>query len=567
MESADFNIIIKLIHHAGVPHGKDQLRIQLSRDNINENKCNIAIGFIYIKSVLYAYGVSLDLNKRKFTTTSSINFNINDFSNFSDNLKLLTTNLNENLVIGNSLAVLLHYEELLGTSLVEVVDIKLILSSIVWNKRFAFELNNSEKPVGIVKTNYELKNGDCIIINIVDNFFIIKLVDSNSKVKIIFNYSSIVQLKQFVYQHNIHIESKEIENKETIKIYQNVNDKVKIRFDFKINKFKYDNKGLLYTVPFWVAEKLITENSLDLEIIDLQNSDFSDLLKMKKDGILHSIGNKLEVKEFYDICYQILFDYWLKIHPNLIIKDDLQIDLIENYKISDSEADLIIKCSGVLKRRLCIKGRPYLYYHINSDILDISRDYLSLNDFISRKVNEQFGDLYEIFLEIESMIDSPDPEIITSTISRLIESNKLYWSIYGVLHSEFNFQLNSKTTTICETILDEFVLSLINNRNTEIEIQLDNNCYFNFILDLCNNLKLSNLFQFFNTDSFLSITINCKTHNDYIELPRELLFMPFKLLPYFKKIKERRKIIFKIDEFILNYVPKYNTISYERKYK
>lgn len=567
INASDLTFITKLIHHAGYPHGPNRGRIQISRDHINDEKYNFAIGLIYLNNNLYGYGVLLNLSARNFTTTSSININLNEIQNHNGPPLFTETNFYEPVIIGEIFDVLTHYEKVLGTSLINHVDIRLILASWVWNKRFPLEVVKTEMANGIGKLMYELYDGETIKLNldnIVDDIGVIKFSGSHNIVKKIIKFSCATDLSEYLNPINSDYcsnSSSEKEKTDADQLLEPNSPLIHVSYNFKTKKINRDNSGLTYEIPNWIAENLINNNSIT---INKDQTICPGLKKMQDHGIVVVNGDLLIINDFFSICYEILFQYWSTeiVKPNLIVKEELQNYLIKEYKITTEEADVIINCENILKRRLCIKGRPYLYYHIGSNIFDISRDYSSIGEYVCEKVLEYSGDLYKIYQELEQMIDSPNPEILTSAITRLIAGKKLYWSEYGILHNDYYLNLSKETKRITETILDEFVLAITNKINTDIEIPLTNSCSQKYVNDLCNKLNSCNYFRFTITEKKLTANIIGESGLDYYTLPKELIFMPFELTPYLGKLKRRKKITLLCEKYILNYVPNYNTISY-----
>jgi hypothetical protein len=551
MTKQDFNFIVKELHHAGKPHASDKLRIQLNSNNIIRHLQNFAIGFTLKNNLLFAFSIKINAEIRGFNSNSSININDNIFNKFdTDNfISFGYTKFNEPVVYGFSIYVLDYLEKTYKLNIIDQIPSNITFASFIFHYKFPYQLVGT--PIINLK---QLKNeyyiysstfNKLILSKIKDELILLGLQnDQKMEIKKVLNFNDLIELFEV-------INSPLIDNKS-----------INIRYNYLNEKFEIcptSKRGILLpknlAIDFLNNIPVNTNDfAYDLEVI-------SKLKLMENDGYLEFSNDQYKTKEIYSICFDILLQYWKQNNCQLIIKEDLIYHLKNTLHLAEDEAVKVANYPGILKRRLCILGKPFLYYHIKSDIYDISRDYNSISDFIRFQISEKKGNLYSIYQEIENMIHLANPEIITKTIYRLQQNNELTWQLDKVIGCGFFQDLDNNTLINCNLILEEISKGLLDKNETSIIINSQNLYNIAFILSFLDKMANSDFVKYEIDSNSIIIKINC--NSEKFKLDDSLLFLPFSLTHFFANTKRRRKLIFETTKFQITYIPKYNTLKYE----
>ena len=548
------NLILKELHHAGKPHSIDHLRMQIRSHNIKHDFNNIVVGTLFRDDNLFAFAVFIDQSARGFSVNSSINLKSEIFDRFNDQ-KIIDfgyTKFSEKVVYGFALNVFDYIEQQVKIALLKFVDVELILSSLVFNVKKIFEIEFVSNTDFILRNKYKLVNSDFDVIQLItcDESFIFSLCCADINLNFKQEILSFRELIDCVFNSKLPLFRSE---------------KQRIGFDFIDEKFKVVNENEFgFELPVRICRELLKENLIQKITIDNYsdedlNRTFEEMIEI---GFLNFQNDVYYLQDSYSVFFTILYNYWQRIYPSLILKSTLIDDISKDFYIGAEVAEKIVNYPGILKRRLCILGRPYLFYHIKSDILDISRDYRSLSDFIRVKIVEFEGDLFSIYKLVEAMVEKPNPEIVTKTVIRLIDNGELSWHFNKIIGNGYIEVINNKSIEICNLIMDEIASSIFKNCITFLEVDLNNEVDKNYI---------DNFLQFITVDGFVSIKIelgklyvNINAEGEMFNLDRSQLFLPFLLMPYLKSYQNRRNFHFLSGYYRIQYLKKYNAFQYEQ---
>jgi hypothetical protein len=557
------NLLVRHLHHAGNPHPKEKMRLQISRDLIQDQNINIIIGIIEIENILYAAGNWINIKNRNFLTTSSINIDVSNFTTGLKNLQFGETKFNEPVVIGQALDVFVFYEELFHRTFIDKIEPSIILKSILCNSNYYF--GNIHSTNHLYSKNSVLTS-DGMQLQITNCSAFHQLIVKNRDNDIIdsITYPQLTQLKSTLKRK---IRVNEVNNKMNLHNINKTQENIieSIRYDFIKKCIVFGKHGMNYRVNFKIAESLIKKKSVEATMFNEVMKTNTELQHLLRDDIITLENNQYVLNNYYSICSKLLWNYWLSIQPHLIIKDDLKNYLISAYALNEKEAESIALNKDILKRRLCIQGKPFLYYHIKSEIYDISRDFPTTSAFLRNRIDLYNGNLFKIYEEINTMLPDSNPEVIILPIVRMIYANEMKWDILGIRLKNYYLDYNRHTINICESILIELATALFGGRETNYVHSLNEFCNIPFIKSICDKLAKSDFFEYsIKNQHIYWIAKGISPTNSY-KIPENLIFLPFELSPYFQKVKQRAKISFESANFEITYVPKYNTFRYDDK--
>ena len=224
--------------------------------------------------------------------------------------------------------------------------------------------------------------------------------------------------------------------------------------------------------------------------------------------------------------------------------------------------DIIINKANYLKRRLCLAGRPFYYFHTSSDIHDISRDYDNIQDFILTNIKTADFRLEHYYREMRKMIQTPHPEIITAAISRLITLGKISQFYHKFIDKDSEILLTDKLRAILDNLIVGICESMVSRR--DISFVMDRVVYDNkFVNDFVSYLRISGIVKLILYEINVEIVYLINFNRDKVILANNLeaLFLPFVLKNFF--IANKMKCEFMVLGFNVKYIYRYNLISYE----
>ena len=304
----------------------------------------------------------------------------------------------------------------------------------------------------------------------------------------------------------------------------------------------------------------IQKRSLDrgeLELIkanQLRNisDEFTMLLPRKRSLIAK------DIEEYESVIFEILREC----PGQIATKESLNAELVNILKLDSQLVDKILNNADYLVRRLCLAGRPFYYYHTSSDILDISRDHDNIQDFILTNLRTADFRLEYYYKAMRKMIETPDPEIITGAISRLISLQKISQFYHKFIDKDSEILLPNRLRVILDNLLMGICESMANRR--DISFMMDRDVYNNkFVNDFVSYLQISGVVKLVLYEIKIEIVYLINYNGDKVILTNNLeaLFLPFVLKNYF--VANKMKCEFMVLGFNVKYIYRYNLISYE----
>jgi hypothetical protein len=258
----------------------------------------------------------------------------------------------------------------------------------------------------------------------------------------------------------------------------------------------------------------------------------------------------------------IIFDILSECPGQIASKEFLQTELVKISKIDEQLGSKILNKAPFLKRRLCLVGRPFYYYHTNSDILDISRDYNNLQDFIMSNLKRADNRLEFYYRLLQKMIEVPNPEVITGAVSRLIYLKEVSQFYHKFLDNDSEILMANRTEVILDNLVMGICESMANRR--DISFFMDKEVYNNqFVIDFVNYLLRCGIVRLNMNELKVEIVylINYVGNKILLENNLEALFLPFVLKDYF--VANKLKCEFIVFGFNVKYNNRFNLISYE----
>jgi hypothetical protein len=258
----------------------------------------------------------------------------------------------------------------------------------------------------------------------------------------------------------------------------------------------------------------------------------------------------------------IIFDILNECPEQIASKEFLHSELVEISKLDGQLVNKILNKAPFLKRRLCIIGRPFYYYHTNSDILDISRDYDNIQDFIVANLDKADNRLEFYYKLMQKMIASPNPGIITGGMSRLIILNEVSQFYHKFIHNDSEILVSNRTRVILDNLIMGICESMANHR--DISFLMDKEVYNNeFVKDFVSYLMLCGVVRLNVYELKVEIVYLINYDGDKVILENniEALFLPFVLKDYF--IANMLQCEFMVLGFSVKYINRFNLISYE----
>jgi hypothetical protein len=207
-------------------------------------------------------------------------------------------------------------------------------------------------------------------------------------------------------------------------------------------------------------------------------------------------------------------------------------------------------------------GRPFYYYHTSSDILDISRDYDNIQDFILANIKTADFRLEYYYKAMQKMIDTTDPEIITGAIGRLISLGKISQFYHKFIDNDSEILMSNRMKAILDNLIIGICESMANHR--DISFMMDRDVYDNkFVNDFVSYLSICGVVQLNLYEIKIEIVYLINYNGDKVLLTNniEALFLPFVLKNYF--VANKMKCEFMVLGFNVKYIYRYNLISYE----
>jgi hypothetical protein len=258
----------------------------------------------------------------------------------------------------------------------------------------------------------------------------------------------------------------------------------------------------------------------------------------------------------------IIFDILRECPGQISSKESLKEALVKISKLNSLSVDNILNKASYLKRRLCMAGRPFYYYHTSSDILDISRDHYNIQDFILTNIKTADFRLEYYYKAMQKMIYTPDPEIITGAIGRLISLGKISQFYHKFIDNDSEILMSNRMKAILDNLIIGICESMANRR--DISFMMDRDVYDNkFVNDFVSYLSICGVVQLNLYEIKIEIVYLINYNGDKVLLTNniEALFLPFVLKNYF--VANKMKCEFMVLGFNVKYIYRYNLISYE----
>jgi len=265
-----------------------------------------------------------------------------------------------------------------------------------------------------------------------------------------------------------------------------------------------------------------------------------------------------DIEEYESVIFEILREC----PGQIATKESLNAELVNILKLDSQLVDKIINNAAYLERRLCLAGRPFYYYHTSSDILDISRDNDNIQDFILTNLRTAEFRLEYYYKAMRKMIETPDPEIITGAISRLISLKKISQFYHKFIDMDSEILLPNRLRAILDNLIMGICESMANRRDTSF--MMDRDVYNNkFVNDFVSYLTISGVVKLVFYEIKIEIVYLINYNGDKVILTNniEALFLPFVLKNYF--VGNKIKCEFMVLGFNVKYIYRYNLISYE----
>lgn len=258
----------------------------------------------------------------------------------------------------------------------------------------------------------------------------------------------------------------------------------------------------------------------------------------------------------------IIFDILRECPGQVSSKEFLKEELVKISQLNSPSLDNILNKASYLKRRLCIAGRPFYYYHTSSEILDISRDHDNIQDFILTNLKTADFRLEYYYKAMQKMIDNPDPEIITGAIGRLISRGKISQFYHKFIDNDSEILMSIRIKAILDNLIMGICESMANRR--DISFTMDREVYNNkFVNDFVSYLTICGVIQINLYEINIEIVYLINYAGDRVLLNDKLeaLFLPFVLKDYF--LANKLECEFMVLGFNVKYNKRFNLISYE----
>jgi len=265
-----------------------------------------------------------------------------------------------------------------------------------------------------------------------------------------------------------------------------------------------------------------------------------------------------DIAEYESVIFEILREC----PGQIATKESLKAELVYILKMDSQLAEDIINKATYLERRLCLAGRPFYYYHTSSDILDISRDHDNIQDFILTNIKTADFRLEYYYKAMQKMIYTPDPEIITGAIGRLISRGKISQFYHKFIDNDSEILISNRMKAILDNLIMGICESMANRR--DISFMMDREVYNNkFVNDFVSYLIICGVVQINLYEINIEIVYLINYNSDKVLLTNniEALFLPFVLKNYF--VDNKMKCEFMVLGFKVKYNNRFNLISYE----
>jgi hypothetical protein len=307
----------------------------------------------------------------------------------------------------------------------------------------------------------------------------------------------------------------------------------------------------------WCSIQIRKMDRGDLELIksnQLKNlvDEFRIRGPLKRFSILQEIEN-------YE---SIIFDVLSECPGQIASKEFLYAELVKISKLDGQLVNKILNKAPFLKRRLCLTGRPFFYYHTTSDILDISRDYDNVQDFIVANLEKANNRLEYYYKLMQKMIAVPNPGIITGAISRLMYLKEVSQFYHKFIDNDSEILMSNRTRVILDNLIMGLCESMANH--SDISFFMDLEVYNNkFVKDFVSYLVICGVVRLNVNELKIEIVYLINYNDDKVLLENniEALFLPFVLKDYF--IANKFECEFMVLGFSVKYNNRFNLISYE----
>jgi len=291
----------------------------------------------------------------------------------------------------------------------------------------------------------------------------------------------------------------------------------------------------------------------------------SNLIKNVVDEFsTRSPRKRLSISKNIENFESIIFDILNECPGQTASKEFLHTELVKISKLDGQLINKILNKAPFLKRRLCLTGRPFYYYHTTSDILDISREYDNIQDFILFNLEKADYRLEFYYNIMRKMIAVPNPEVVTGGISRLIYLKEVTQFYHKFINDETEILISNRTRLILDNLIMGICESMANRR--DISFFMDMDVYNNqFVNDFVSYLVHCGVVRLNMNEIKIEIVYLISYNGDKVILENntEALFLPFVLKDYF--IAHKLKCEFMVLGFNVKYNNMFNLISYERK--